>query len=430
MKKFYLSILVCTCLVSVTNAQRLKGNAKAVHALPKQVQSSTQGIMASCDTINLPTPDYWNLAVYTVAEDGGFVAGVNTFNDQEKANYFDLSGQTYGYLTGTYVYFGYANSQTSADLSQLVNFKVYSSVGGVPDAQIGATVSIPLSRIKADVDGNYLTLVAFPSAIALPASKQFFVSVDVSNFSWASGDSVAIVSTTDGDYAPGTGTAWEKWDDGTWHNFDDSWGLDVALTIFPFVSETATSCSLLPVSLLSFTSEKTNSNKDVLLTWKVAQEINMKGYEVEKANNDNKFETIQFVAAKNDVKPQSYSYTDADAFTKSTNVQYRLKQVDNDGIIKYSAITTAKLTSALNKLIFANPFSSMLALNLNLSNPAMVSIGLFDINGKQVAFQQAKQIASGTSTITLNSTTSLQSGVYLLKINIGDEAYKYKIVKQ
>ena len=430
MKKFYLSVLVCTCLASVTNAQRLKGNAIAVPRLPTQVQHVTPGVMASCDTINLPTPDNWNLVVYLLSQDGGFLSGVNTFNDQEKANYFDLSGQTYGYLTGTYVYFAYANSQTSASLSKLVNFKVYSSASGVPGTQIGSTVSIPLSSIKTDVDGNYLTLVTFPSAIALPASKQFFVSVDISNFSWTNNDSIAIVSTSDGDYAPGTGTAWEKQIDGNWYNFDNTWGLDAALAIFPFVSETATSCSLLPVSLLSFASEKTNGNKDVLLTWKVAQEINMKGYEVEKANNDNKFETIQFVAAKNDFKPQSYSYTDADAFTKSTNVQYRLKQVDNDGTIKYSAITTAKSTSALNKLVFANPFNGVLTLNLNLSNPAMVNIDLFDINGKRVATQQAKQMPQGISIITLNSTTSLQSGVYLLKINIGDEAYKYKIVKQ
>jgi hypothetical protein len=432
MKNFYL-LLVCTCLTLITNAQRFKGNAKPVTPLLKQVQLVTPGVQASCDTINLPNPDYWHLVVYSLQGDAGFLSGVNTYDDKEKANYFDLSGQTYNYLTGTYVYFGYANSQTSADLSKLVNFKVYSSSGGAPGTQIGSTVSIPLSSIKADVDGNYLTLVTFPSAIALPASKQFFVSVDISNFSWTSYDSIAVVSTAQGDYALGTGTAWEKWYDGSWYNFDDqnSWGLDAALAIFPFVGETATSCgNLLPVSLLSFASEKTNNNKDVLLSWKVAQEVNMKGYEVQKANNDNKFETIQFIAAKNSIKAQSYSYIDADAFSKSMNVQYRLKQVDNDGTIKYSGITTAKSTSAFNKLIFTNPFNGILKLNLNLSNPAMVSIGLFDMNGKQVSVQQPKQIAAGASTITLNSTTSLQPGVYLLKMNIGDEEYKYKIVKQ
>jgi hypothetical protein len=434
MRKFYPLLVICACLTLAANAQRqkYKWTAKPVAPLPRRVQPVIPGGVTSCDTANWPISSNWNLSIYFLLGDAGFLTGVNGLGDLEKANYFDLSGQSYAYLTGAYVYFGYANSATSADLSRLVNFKVYSSAAGFPGAQIGSTVSIPLSSIKADVAVDGLTLVTFPSAIALPASKQFFVSVDISNFSWSNLDSVAVVSTSDGDFAPGTGTAWEKWsDDSSWHNLNDYWGFDGALAIFPFVGETATSCSnLLPVSLLSFASEKTNNNKDVLLTWKVAQEINMKGYEIQKANNDNKFDDIQFVAAKNDIKAQSYSYTDVNAFSTSTEVQYRLKQVDNEGTIKYSGITSARSASALSNVIFANPFNGTLKCNLNLSNSTMVGIGLFDMNGRQVAVQQPKQTGAGISTITLNSTTSLQSGVYLLRINIGDEEYKYKIVKQ
>jgi hypothetical protein len=440
MRRFYPLLLICSCLALAGNAQRqkLKWTAKPVAPLPGKMQPATPGTVtpgtvSSCDTVNQPIPDYWNLVDYLLLEDGGFLSGTNVFGDQEKANYFDLTGQTYSYLTGAYVYFGSANSATPADLLNLVNFKVYSATGGAPGAQIGSIVSIPLSSIKTDVDANNPTLVTFPSPIALPTSKQFFVSVDISNFSWGNLDSVSVVSTSDTDhFTPGTGTAWEKFGDGTWHNFNDSfsWGFDAALAIFPFVSESATGCNLLPVDLLSFASEKTNNNKDVLLTWKVAQEMNMKGYEVQKANNDNRFEDIQFVAARNDFKAQSYSYTDANAFSRSTDVQYRLKQIDNDGTIKYSTITTARSTSALNNLVFANPFNGTLKFNLNLSSATTVGIGLFDMNGRQVAVQQPKQIVSGISSITLNSTTSLQSGVYLLRINIGDQEYKYKVIKQ
>ncbi len=225
MKKIYLLISTCLLLGFTIQAQRqfssLK-DQKQLLKLPKAPAGSAQKPEAACDTVNYPIPDNWNLTLYAT-NGGGFVSGTNEFDDKEKANYFDLSATSDAYISGARVYFIVANSSILADLSKNVVFKVYADVGGEPGSSpIGTSVSIPLSSIKSDVNGSFLTQVLFPSAIALPASKKFYVSVDISNFSLSSGDSIAIVSTSDGDFDSGTGTAWEKWSDGSWYNFNNT----------------------------------------------------------------------------------------------------------------------------------------------------------------------------------------------------------------
>jgi hypothetical protein len=369
---------------------------------------------------------------------GGYIAGSNSFDYTEKANYFDLSATSYAYIHGVIIKFLNANTYTAANLSKIVYFKVYNDVSGKPGSIIGTTQKT-LGEIKTDVDAGNNTNINFASAIALPSSKKFYISVDVSNLVWLAGtknsDSLSIAATADDQVLPAT--AWDySITDSVWTRFSENWTnpnnesneLNVNLWIFPYVSTTSTSCGLLPVNLLSFTA--TRNNNDVTLKWEVSNEINMKGYSIEKADNNGNYKSIAFTPAGNNLKNQTYTVTDRNAFAASSTVQYRLKQVNADGSTVYSRIISLNHNASLTDVVFQNPITGILKLQVTLAASQKVSVRLYDMQGRLVTVQQAQNYNAGVNTIILSNTTHIKPGTYLLKLDAGNEQMIYKVVKQ
>jgi hypothetical protein len=430
MRKLYppvLAVIICTLCFTTTQAQRKLSSAQ--HKITKPSLAgivSPQGTTADCDTINYPIDTSWAGTTYQVAL-GDYVNGTNHFGDLQKANFFDQSATANAYLTSTFVAFGNANSSVAAHLSDSIFFRVYADNAGTPGALL-ATEGRLLSEIKQDVDANVISEIGFANPVTLPASKKFYVSVDLSNFAFPD-DSIWVAGTDTATVSPGQ--AWEQWNDNTWHPFTDvaGWGLNgMALWIFPSVSATATGCAALPVTLISFNAQR--NNKDVTLDWQIADEFGMKGYEVERSDNNGSFKTVAFVAALNNAKNQSYSATDKNAFTLSPTVQYRLKQIDGDGSIKYSRVINVKSSSSISDISFANPFNGALKMQLNLATPQPVSVYLYDMQGKLVANEKTKMYNAASNTIIMTSTTNLQRGMYMLKVIAGTDQAIYKVVKQ
>ena len=431
MRKLYppvLAVIICTLWFTTAQAQRKLNRTQ--HAITKPFLTgivSPQGTTADCDTINYPIDTSWAGTTYVVNDQGDFVNGTNHFGDLQKANFFDLSATANAYLTSAFIAFGNANSSVAAHLSDSIFFRVYADTAGKPGTLL-ATEGRTLSEIKQDVDANLISSIGFTNPVTLPASKKFYVSVDISNFSYPS-DSIWIAGTNDSTVLPNL--AWEQWSDGSWHSYnqaDSGWGYDIVFWVFPSVSVTATGCAALPVKLISFNAQR--NNKDVTLNWQIADELGMKGYEVERSDNNGSFRTVTFVAALNNAKNQAYSATDNNAFTMSPTVQYRLKQIDGDGTVKYSRVINVKSSSSISDISFANPFNGALKMQLNLATPQPVSAYLYDMQGKLVASEKTKMYNAASNTITMASTASLQRGVYVLKVIAGTDQAVYKVVKQ
>ncbi|HEY6976538.1 MAG TPA: T9SS type A sorting domain-containing protein [Chitinophagaceae bacterium] len=401
-----LAVIICTLFFNTAQAQ--------------------QG--AVCDTINLPVDPGWDRMTETANDQGDFVNGTNHYGDFQKANFFDLSATASAYLIRTFIAFGNANSSVAGDLSKKIFFRVYADNAGQPGALL-ATEERTLSQVKKNAETGALTKIDFTDPVALPASKKFYVSVDISNFSYPD-DSIWIAGTKDSTVLPNQ--AWEQWStDSSWHPFTDhnTWGTAVVLWIFPAVSTTATGCdAVLPVKLISFNAQR--NNKDVTLNWQIADEFGMKGYEVERSDNNGSFSPVATVAAVNNAKNQSYSATDKNAFTISSTVQYRLKQIDGDGGVDYSRVISIKSASSISDISFANPFNGALKMQLNLATAQPVSVYLYDMQGKLVATEKTKMYNAASNTIIMPSTASLQRGVYVLKVIAGTDQAVYKIVKQ
>jgi len=400
----------------------------------------------SCDTVKYDAAVAgWSAVTYYApgpfgpSYPAGYVAGSNGYTYILKANYFDISSTSYSYLQGAMIKFLKANSNNAANLSKIVYFKVFADSSGVPASTVLGSAQKTLGDIKTDVDAGGYTLINFASPIMLPASKKFYVAVDVSNLTWVTGgsnhDSLCIATTKDDEVSPST--AWDySTDDSTWATFASNWDnpnqnnndLNVNLWIFPYVSVTSAGCGVLPVHLISFNAIR--SNNDVTLKWEVSSEMNMKGYNIEKANNNGNYQSIAFVPAGNNMKNQTYTATDRNAFSTSSTVQYRLKQVNADGSASYSRIITLNHNAAFTDVVFQNPFSNTLKVQLTLSSSQKIGLQLYDMRGRRITVNAETLYSAGVNTILINNTTTIKPGIYLLKVNAGNDQMVYKVVKQ
>jgi serine protease len=197
----------------------------------------TVNTAGGCNTVNLPAPGGWTPSNYytgaTVGQDG-WINGMNVYLDKQKAMYFDVSALPYTQMVQCYVAFGLAYS---ANPNKVVPVRVYDGTGGVVGAQI-ATTNLTMGEIMSDVNGNFYSVADFASPVTLPASKRFFVAVDLTNLQWTGGvkDTLSIVSNSNGQTTPSA--IWEQQSDNIWYQYTTAgaWNLSASLYIHPFLT--------------------------------------------------------------------------------------------------------------------------------------------------------------------------------------------------
>ena len=116
--------------------------------------------------------------------------------------------------------------------------------------------------------------------------------------------------------------------------------------------------SIRPVELTTFTAEI--SNRNIILKWGTATEINNLGFNVERRINEGDWNSIAFIDGYgNSITPKEYSYTDKDLFAGGSRFHNRLKQVDTDGSFSYSDVVEVEVVPDQYELSqnFPNPFN-------------------------------------------------------------------------
>lgn len=206
---------------------------------------------AVCERINLPTPAGWTGSNYytgaTVGADG-WINGMNVYLDKQKAMYFDASASPNTVLNNVWVAFGLAYS---ANQSKIVPIRIYDGTSGTPGALMGTT-NLTMGQIMSDVNGGFYTEASFVNnPVTLPASKKFFVSVDLTNLQWTAGvkDTLNVVSNSAGQTTPSA--IWEQQANNTWYQYGTagSWNLNASLYIHPFLTNTPSQAIITPSTL-------------------------------------------------------------------------------------------------------------------------------------------------------------------------------------
>mgnify|MGYP003597335677 CR=1 FL=1 len=174
--------------------------------------------------------------------------------------------------------------------------------------------------------------------------------------------------------------------------------------------------STLPVTFAGFNGRLQGNN--VLLDWTTSTEINSSHFEIERSTDGNRFITIgRKTAAGNSSTRQDYSFTDPSL--PEGIYFYRLKQVDNDGRFKYSAVIRLRVRTGAELVLMPNPARQHLQISglANNSNYIIVNAA-----GKQ----ERNGIWNGQSI----SLEGLAAGMYFLQVQQGDQWIRKPFIKQ
>ncbi len=182
----------------------------------------------------------------------------------------------------------------------------------------------------------------------------------------------------------------------------------------------------LPVTFKSF--DGVMQNGQSLLKWTTTNEINNKGFDVERSTDGQVFNPIGFVAGQNNSGIENnYTYTDVKP-VNGTNY-YRLKQIDNDGKFAYSSIIQLKNVIAdFAWSVYPNPVVDNGWMQVQLPNAAKVSVQVISSTGNIITMIDKGTLQTGTYSIPLNMNT-VSKGIYVVKLIVDNKTYSKTIVK-
>lgn len=187
-----------------------------------------------------------------------------------------------------------------------------------------------------------------------------------------------------------------------------------------------TNLAPLPVRFISF--EATKSGEDVKLAWKVTDEMNVKGYHVERSADGRTWNSIGFVAF-NPAAAAVKTYTLTDLNPVSPVSYYRIRQEDMDGRIKFSDLRFVRFDrNGLEVRLYPVPVASNLKVNIQSPVNAPAIIRIIDMLGNTV-HQYRTQLITGGKTEDIN-VGLLPSGSYYLEIRSDQFRWSGKFIRQ
>lgn len=178
----------------------------------------------------------------------------------------------------------------------------------------------------------------------------------------------------------------------------------------------------IPIRLLSF--EAYARRNSIVLSWSTAQELNNKGFNLERSTDGVHFVSIAWIDGKINSQVKS-DYLYADNFVQAnTTYYYRIRQVDINNAEDISSTRQARI-SRQGISVTVSPVPAKDAVKLFVGGTGnAANLELYDTKGQLV--KTWKQVnVSGSA---LLNTSELPSGIYLLNIILPEEKIVRKIM--
>ena len=168
----------------------------------------------------------------------------------------------------------------------------------------------------------------------------------------------------------------------------------------------------LPVALLSVEASR-ETNEIVNVYWKIANEISMKQYEVERSTDGVDFTTVGTI---NTLGKTEYSFTDRIAFAGIC--YYRIKAVSVNGELDYSSIRfVSSIHGAFQVVSYPNPIASGSIFTLEIINEEafQYQLRLYNFLG-QAVLQSSIDATTNRYSYSIHLPEHLVSGAYQLEV--------------
>lgn len=163
------------------------------------------------------------------------------------------------------------------------------------------------------------------------------------------------------------------------------------------------------------TSFKTNKvNDDVVdIKWITQNEKNNRKYELQKSTDGKTFRGVaQFVAKTTPTGSYSYSYA-VEPTDNSKTVLFRIKQVEESGTAKYSAVNAIKFSNKKGSqpTIYPNPAKGAANLLFSSTKRSNWEVSVYAVSGQLLKRYNFNNALTGK----INTTQEFEKGIYMVK---------------
>ncbi len=179
----------------------------------------------------------------------------------------------------------------------------------------------------------------------------------------------------------------------------------------------------LPIVLGEFNASA-EGDRTVLLRWTTEQETNNSHFDILRSIDNNHFTVIGSVNSKGNSAIQT-SYAWVDSLPVPGQNEYRLRQVDLDGKYTYSPIRTVDLAPAGTDIsVYPNPTTDHATVTVPMGEQ-IISVVVYSTTGEKLSAYNG--IQQNSLTIPMNGLTS---GLYLIRVDAGQQAQTFKVLKK
>lgn len=162
-------------------------------------------------------------------------------------------------------------------------------------------------------------------------------------------------------------------------------------------------------------------NSDIGVEWSVANEFDIKSYDVERSTDGTNFTKLgAVVSSGNSTNMVTYSWLDVSPALGY--YYYRVRSISNSNVVGHSNVVKVKINKSTPAIyVFPNPVTqNEIHLQMNSMPQGVYNVRLINNLG-QVILANRISHASGTSTETMRPDTRLLSGIYQLQVTAPDK---------
>jgi Secretion system C-terminal sorting domain len=235
MKKIY-TVIAAVAVVFSANAQKMVSTSTPLSSAGLPTISAERTVTDTIVGISWTSATAAPTVIGSI--NGGYVCGNNGYGDAQKAQGFVNSIGNIA-VEGAIIWFAGKESDAGSSATSKVQVREY-SLNGAGTNTSGPVTTAP-GTVNASVDILYAAIdtgSSFTSAMTIMFTTPVLTASDFAigvNFATlAAGDTVGIVSSSDGD-AAGSDYSWEDWSPSAWHTMFQAWPLDIDFFIWALV---------------------------------------------------------------------------------------------------------------------------------------------------------------------------------------------------